>query len=109
MRGAKIDREATRLAHFLDPRSFRSLDNHDYLKGKDVEPRRREVYLRDGGFCQVCRREGVRNFVGWQGEMHHVQGGLVGRHDDLENLEWICPAHHRATHVQVKWSKDGHT
>jgi len=104
-RAAKIDREATRLAKFLDARSFRSLDGHDYLKGKDITLRRREVFARDYGKCQVCLRNGRSNHIGRQeGEMHHVQGGLVGRHDDLENLEWVCRFHHRMSHVQVRWT-----
>jgi hypothetical protein len=33
--------------------------------------------------------------------MHHKQGGLVGRTDDLENLLWSCSPCHRGEHVQV--------
>lgn len=103
-RGAKIDHEATRSAHFEDPRSFRGLDGHDYLKGADIMLRRWKVYERDLGLCQPCLRKGRKNFVGWDGDLHHKQGGLVGRHDDLSNLEWSCRPCHQREHVQVQWT-----
>src|SRR6266576_1772530 len=104
MRGFKKDFAATTAAHFMDPRSFRTLDGHDCLKGNDLSFRRRQVYLRDGAFCQECLRKGRRNYVGWErGEMHHKQGGLYGRHDDLSNLEWSCKPCHQARHVRVRW------
>lgn len=100
-RGTKIDREATKGCHFLDPRSFLSIDGHHYLKGDDIRERRTDVYERDKGICQKCG-----SFADWnRGHMHHLQGGLVGRCDDLTNLQWLCPPCHHKEHVQVKFSK----
>lgn len=102
-RGAKIDRTATAEAHFCDPRSFRSQDGHDYLKGDDIRTRRQEVYDRAKGICEGCRNP---HRVAWgPGQMHHKQGGLVGRNDDMENLQWVCASYHRSQHVQVQFGK----
>jgi hypothetical protein len=102
-RGAKIDRTATAEAHFLDNRSFRGQDGHDYLKGDDIRVRRLAVYERAKALCEGCP---IAHRVLWQyGHMHHKKGGLVGRCDCLHNLAWVCPEFHRAQHVQVRWTK----
>lgn len=109
-RGAKRDNFETKLRHFRDPRSFCSINGHEYLYGKDVEPRRREVYERDHGICQMRAEDGDSPvdcdlFALWDdGEMHHIQGGLVGRCDCLHNVQWVCKPCHRASHVRPKWS-----
>lgn len=102
-RGAKIDREATAEAHFLDKRSFRSQDGHDYLKGDDIRERRQELYDRARGICEGCSQPHAVHWI--EGHMHHKKGGLVGRHDDLSNLLWVCSDWHRKQHVSTRWTK----
>lgn len=100
-RGAKIDHESTAELGFVDDRSFRSIDGHDYLKGDDIRSRRQEVYDRDKGICRKCYTP-----VSWSyGHMDHVVGGLVGRCDCMHNVQWLCPDCHRAKHVQVQFSR----
>jgi len=109
-RGAKVEKAETKHRRFMDRRSFVGQDGHEYLRGLDVSKRRDEVFERDRGICQQCVREGfepIDSYCSWTlGQMHHRQGGLVGRCDCLHNLEWICWAHHRDKHVRPKWTKD---
>jgi hypothetical protein len=99
MRGAKRDNTETMARNFMDDRSFVSMDGHDYLYGDDIGDRRREVWERAHGYCEVKQAPGCSGLVSWvDGEMHHKQGGLVGRNDDMENLLWSCMACHRYEH-----------
>lgn len=98
-RGAKRAFAATEAKNYLDPRSFVSLDSHEYLYGDDIGERRREVWERAHGYCEVKQAPGCSGLVSWiYGELHHKQGGLVGRNDDMENLLWSCMACHRYEH-----------
>lgn len=99
-RGAKRALADTRERHFINKRSFVSTDGHEYLYGKDKAKRYREFVESSSPYCANCGRISYDN-----GEMDHIQGGLVGRCDCLHNLQWLCKSCHRAKHVQVKWSK----
>jgi len=101
-RGAKVDKAETKHRGFMDRRSFVGQDGHEYLRGLDVSKRRDEVFERDRGICQKCGLQVSRS----NGHMHHIQGGLIGRNDDLENLQWLCFACHYIHHVRVKWTKE---
>jgi 5-methylcytosine-specific restriction endonuclease McrA len=91
------DSEATEAARLEDPRSYITHDGHQFLFGADVRNRRQEVYDRDQGKCQGCRKP-----VGWSYfHMHHRQGGLVGRCTCMHNLEVLCPACHGKEHVRI--------
>ena len=105
LRGFKRGVEETRIARerglIRDKRSFISLDGHSILYGVDKTRRREEVYARDNGQCQVCRK-----FVSREGaELDHVKGGLTGRCDCSGNLQILCGPCHRQKHVQVQWAK----
>ena len=105
----KRDKELTAAAHFLDPRSYISRHLHAgtahncrFLRGKDVEIARMEVFEREKGRCWNCGA-----YYGWNyGEMHHLEGGLGAQRCFCpENLGWACPRCHRARHVGVRWTK----
>lgn len=97
-RFAKPDKGLTRAAAFADHRSFICQRGGEYLYGADKRNRRAQVFRRDEGRCQKCG-----SLASWNnGEMHHKVGGLVGRTDSLENLEWICGPCHRLEHVAVR-------
>jgi len=96
-----LDREATEARRFRDDRSYVTHSGHEFLFGDDVRARRQEVYERDEGKCQGCRK-----YIGWTwGHMHHRQGGLVGRCTCLHNVEWRCIDCHAKEHVRVMWGK----
>ena len=98
-RAAKRDNTETVARNFMDERSFVSLDGHEYLYGDDIGDRRREVYERAKGVCEVRTSPHCQKAARWiDGEMHHKQGGLVGRNDDMENLLWSCLPCHRFEH-----------
>lgn len=108
MRGAKKDEPVSRLLFkngiLLDRRSFVSLNGnepHLFLKGEDVVRQRNRVFARSRNRCAKCKKP-----ITWESfEMHHRQAGLVGRHDDLSNLEAICHDCHARQHVQVQWTR----
>jgi len=100
-RAHNVDQVATQASFFLDRRSYVTHSGHAYLFGNDVTMRRHEVYERDLGKCQDCGKRALWD----EGEMNHIQGGLVGRCTCMHNLEWLCKPCHRARHVSVKWSK----
>jgi len=102
----KPDREATAAAHFLDSKSYVSHFTHPgtnhqciFLRGKDVEIARMEVFEREKGRCWKCGA-----YYGWKyGHLHHKEGGLGARRCWCEsNLEWSCPRCHREHHVHVR-------
>jgi len=104
-RAARVDREATKAKQYFDSRSFVSTHGDEYLKGMDLGQRRREVYDRSKGRCQLQNSPRCRGWISWETmEMDHIQGGLVGRNDNLENLRAVCAPCHRHRHVQVRWS-----
>jgi hypothetical protein len=91
----KRDRDRTQLRRFQDRRSFVSLAGHDYLFGRDVEPRRREVFERECGRCWNCGA-----YYGWDyGHLEHIQGGYgPQRCWCAHNLRWGCPKCHMKHH-----------
>jgi HNH endonuclease len=100
-RGVEETRIARERGLLRDSRSFISLAGHSILYGIDKVRRREEVYQRDNGQCQVCRK-----FVSpAEAEMDHVKGGLTGRCDCAANLQILCGPCHRLKHVQVQWAK----
>ena len=118
-RGARKDDAVTALLYkngiLQDRRSFVSLPNltngsiHLYLEGADRSDMRKRVYIRDKGKCRLrispdCRYKVTLSFE--ECEMHHIQGGLVGRCDCKENLAIVCDNCHRMKHVRPKFSKN---
>jgi len=110
---AKRDVQATIDRQYLDPRSYVATWNHpgtdhpcEYLRGEDKTARRRQIFERDKGQCQI-EGPGCRGYRGWDyGEWHHLQGGLGKQHCDcMENGVWACGPCHRAQHVQVRSAK----
>ena len=111
MLGYKKDLAVTRLLRanglLLDPRSFVTLglEPHLKLKGDDMVCQRQRVAHRSKGKCAACKSP-IRVFgLEQDWEMDHKQGGLVGRYDDLENLQALCRPCHRKKHVRPKFSK----
>jgi hypothetical protein len=106
-RGAKKDIAISRLlvknGLLLDKRSFVSLgpEPHLFLRGYDIVYQRQRVWSHSKDKCASCKR--LLSEVEW--EMDHIQGGMVGRHDDLSNLRALCRDCHRKRHVQVQWGK----
>ncbi len=95
-RGAKISIPDTKARKFKEPGSFVSVDGHEYLKGKDKTARYREAVEKLPPFCNKCKR------LLYEGDLDHIQGGLVGRCDCMHNLQWLCKDCHREKHVQVQ-------
>lgn len=93
------DRAATDSRNFQDARSYVSLAGHDYLFGRDVEARRREIFERDAGRCWRCGA-----YYGWNyGHLYHIQGGRgPQRCWCIHNLRWSCPKCHRERHVRPR-------
>lgn len=108
-RGFKYDRTETEKAHaegrITEKDSFigRAPDGslHELLVREDKRRRHDEVLERSKGFCQGCE---MAHYIGPLGEWHHRRGGLSGRCDCIHNAQWVCPAFHRARHVQVMWT-----
>jgi hypothetical protein len=107
------DKQATMDKQFLDPRSYVANWKHpftdhacEYLFGEDKTARRRQIFDRDKGKCQLetflCK-----GYQGWDyGEWHHAKGGRGRQHCDcLENGLWSCGPCHRAMHVAVRSDK----
>jgi HNH endonuclease len=105
MRGAKKDLAVTKLLRenglLLDKRSFVSLgcEPHLYLKGRDMMAQRERMWA-SKMICGICNEE-----IWDEWEVDHKQGGLVGRFDDLSNLQAVHPICHRQRHVHPKWSR----
>ena len=83
---------------------------HEILYGVDVEPRRREVFIRDGYKCKRCGRD-----VAWDsedallerpiGHLRHIVGGSVDRCWCLHNLEVSCAECHKPDHVHTRFGE----
>lgn len=115
-RGAKIDRQATKEAQFLSPKSFVSLKGNVYLAGKDMEIQRMKVFEASKGRCEsstvaevlptefngsVSRR--CPNRIYWETfHMHHLIHRGKGGSDDLDNLAAWCPPCHLRHHGQAR-------
>lgn len=61
--------------------------------GADWDRRRDQVLKRDAGICQPCMHDGV---VHQGNEVDHKIPKAQGGTDDLDNLQTICRARHRA-------------
>jgi|SRR5690242_1849926 len=89
------DDVATREKGYEDPRSFVSYAGHEYLSGKDVGKRRKEVRKRDGNRCVRCGEYVTED----QMEMDHIQGGIgPQRCWCLHNLQTLCHECHTKKH-----------
>ncbi len=111
-RAFKIDPEATanRLPAFQHPRSFVSLDGHEILFGPDKEARRREIYDRAHGRCEMQSSPRCRGFVRWnnmgmEGWAHVCEAPHRDHCDCLDAGKAACDPCHRATHVAPRWSR----
>ena len=105
-RGAKIDRQATKEKGYKDERSFLSLEGDEYLKGEDLSARRAAVYYKSHGRCMLNVSPRCRGWIDFPDfEMDHIQGGLVGRNDNLSNLRAVCKPCHRARHLRPRFGE----
>jgi len=90
------------------------LDGREVLTGAAWEQRKREVWERDAGLCQIqaapylgiCAR-----YVPWPEarlNIDHIVKRSESRDDRASNLRVLCPYHHRMRHEQerkLKWSR----
>ena len=60
--------------------------------------RRVEVFEREGGLCQCCRRR-VMECV------HHIAGRGGPNPHRLENLAGLCDGCHRRVHAEPEWAR----
>ena len=107
MRHRRPDRKATAARNFADKRSFVDIHGLQFLRGADMAARRKEVYERDKGHCQLDGTEFMSSrcwgAVGYTfGEVDHIKSRGLGGSDDLANLRWCCSSCHRKRHMQVK-------
>ena len=99
----KIDREASKAAHFLSRYSYVSLRIHPesdpphqciYLAGDDVAGARRACFESDNWRCVNCQR-----CISWEtGEMDHGGKTKVQRCSCPENLSTKCRRCHNRKH-----------
>lgn len=106
-RGAKIDREATELAHrfipmnfprLRDPRSFVTTKGHLRLYGWDMSRARERCLERYRFRCVTCKIRvlpGVKFYHPRRGEAHHIVSRAKCGCDCDHNLELRCALHHR--------------
>lgn len=109
-RAFKIDQQATAGRTFRDPRSFVSVDGHEILFGKDKEARRREIYERAHGRCELQASPRCRGFVRWdsmgmEGWAHVCPPPHRDHCDCLEAGRAACDPCHRSTHVRVRFGE----
>jgi hypothetical protein len=104
-----VDKEATVLQGFFDPRSYIALDGRWICEGADMGRQRFRAYMRDQRRgCYVCK-----NRLSWGGfELHHVKAkGKFPRDDRLENLACVCNhwtvnrCHAKLHNREPKWRK----
>ena len=109
-RGFKIDKEATENRAFEHPRSFVSKDGHDLLFGVDKGKRRKEIYDRARGRCELQRSPECRGYANWdsfglEGWSHECQPPHRNHCDCLAAGRWSCDPCHRMITPQVQWTK----
>lgn len=95
-RFARRDELETRQRGYLDPRSFISRGEEEFLYGEDVSVRRHELWERCDGYCE---RAGCnRNISEETFHMHHVKTKGKGGSDNLSNLMALCTRCHKFYH-----------
>jgi len=108
-RSFKRDEVETLSRSFSDPRSFCSLPKaipacpneiHDLLAGEvDKGRRRREIYDRAHGRCEIQISPRCRGFASWEdGEWCHKAKKPWERCDCAEAARWGCKPCHRLEH-----------
>jgi hypothetical protein len=103
-----IDKEATALAKFKDPRSYckrnRIGDTLTFRFGEDMADLRRKVFMRSRGFCEMPMngyQTGIRcqRNIGWETfELDHNPSLAQGGDDSEEGTRAICRRCHIAKH-----------
>lgn len=110
------DKEATKAAGFLDPRSYikraKDGENLTFLFGLDMEALRKRVFEHSKGFCQMPVRgftAGVRcnRNISWEtSEMHHSPSLSQGGDDSEDGVLMICRRCHVAAHNRTtRWKE----
>ena len=105
----KKDVQATEAANFKDPDSFVFKDGREWLRGKDWEARKRELWARCGGRCEgIVPFSGLRCWHEAQ-DPDHVIPRRTARDDRLSNLMALCRDCHDFKHQekQPQWTKRG--
>jgi 5-methylcytosine-specific restriction endonuclease McrA len=94
------DLEATAKRNFFNGRSFVRPDGREHLFGIDMELRRKQVWERSRGYCEMpdCQRIVTED----TGEMHHLKPRSKGGDESKSNLAFICRRCHRSKHPQVQ-------
>ena len=83
------DREKTELCGFKDDRSYCRRDGKQVLYGVDWTQRKRELWTRAKGFCEMGTRMLKPHVSGCSGladEPHHITPRSKGRDDRISNL-----------------------
>jgi 5-methylcytosine-specific restriction endonuclease McrA len=88
------DLEATAKAKFFNGRSYIRPDGRQHLFGIDMELRRKQVWERCKGRCEICHNQVAEDY----GELHHDKPRSRGGDDSAKNLLFICKPCHRAKH-----------
>lgn len=97
-RGFKVDRAATGTRFFQDSRSFIAIGGCEVLYGEDVGKRRRELYDRAHGRCELQSSPRCRGFVNWNDEWHHLKTHGGKKCDCLTAGKFVCGPCHRFEH-----------
>lgn len=111
-RGFKVDPVATAARGFKDRRSFVSVDGHELLVGaEDTTARRKEIFERSHGRCELHVAPGCKGFVNW-----HSRGMEGWAHLDVEphrnhcdcaaNGAAACDKCHRWFHAHSKLARE---
>jgi hypothetical protein len=85
----KADKQVTEARRFEDERSFVFKDGRERLVGLDWEARKRELWARSGGRCEMSAMLGRMHVAGCSGlseEPHHVIARSKQRDDRMSNL-----------------------
>lgn len=102
MRGFKSDTKASAVLRknglFEDLRSRLVYDGnykpHLLLWGMDKSRQRARVFAKSRSKCKICQTPITPDSF----EMDHINGGLSGRCDCIENLQALCHTCHNAKH-----------
>lgn len=110
-KGFKIDTEKTVARRFESPRSFVSVDNHEVLHEGDKTQRRREIFERAHGRCELFLAPGCKGFANWVGHLlegwAHLDVPPHRNHCDcLDNGATACDPCHRYYHAHPKLARE---